>query len=82
MRHLQLQEKICDTYHIYHQYGEDVLKRTAWYKMTATLTDKLKPQKEENIVEARWVSEANLAPLVARTYEAVKEVLALAGLKW
>ena len=82
LKHLGLGIKICDTFHIYSQYGEQILKRTAWYKMSGTSNDKLKPQKEENILEARWVKEQDLAPLVEKTYEAVKEVLTLAGLNW
>ncbi len=82
LKHLELADKICDTFHIYSQYGEQILKRTAWYKMSGTSKDKLKPQKEENILEARWVKEQDLGPLVDKTYEAVKEVLTLAGLKW
>lgn len=82
LKHLELGDKICDTYHIYAQYGEQILKRTAWYKMRGTSKDKLKPQKEEHILEARWVKEQDLTPLVEKTYEAVKEVLTLAGMKW
>jgi len=82
LKHLELGDKICDTYHIYAQYGEQILKRTAWYKMSGTSKDKLKPQKEEHILEARWVKEQDLTPLVEKTYEAVKEVLTLAGMKW
>jgi 8-oxo-dGTP pyrophosphatase MutT (NUDIX family) len=80
--HLELGDKICDTYHIYEQKGQQYLKRTAWYKMSGTSADKLMPQKEENILEARWVSEKDLAPLMAKTYEAIREVLRLSGIKW
>ena len=79
LQNVSLGEKVCDTYHIYSQYGENLLKRTAWYKMTAPSTDKLKPQKAENIMEARWVRENDLGQLLTKTYEAVKEVLQLAG---
>ncbi len=79
---LTLGDKICDTYHIYTQKNDEILKRTAWYKMKGTLTDKLKPQKEENIMEARWVHEKDIAPLVKQSYEAVREVLKTAGVKW
>ena len=79
LKTLAITEKICDTYHIYAQYGEQMLKCTTWYKMKASSADKLKPQKEENIMEARWVNAQDLAPLVARTYEAIREVLRLAG---
>lgn len=79
---LTLSDKICDTYHIYTQKNEQILKRTAWYKMTGTLADKLKPQKEENIMEARWVKQKDLGPLLKQSYEAVREVLRMAGQKW
>jgi hypothetical protein len=59
-----------------------MLKRTAWYKMQGTSKDKLRPQKAENILEARWVRQQDMGPLVAKTYEAIKEVLQLAGLHW
>jgi 8-oxo-dGTP pyrophosphatase MutT (NUDIX family) len=82
LKRLTLGEKICDTYHIYLQKNEQILKRTAWYKMNSASTEKLKPQKEENILEARWVSAENIAPLAAQSYEAVRDVLRQAGLKW
>jgi len=79
---LVLDEKICDTYHIYTQGGEQMLKQTSWYRMKGSAADKLRPQKEENIIEARWVSEAELAPLAAKSYEAIREVLTAAGMRW
>ena len=75
LKHLTLREKICDTYHAYTQNNEQILKRTAWYKMEGTSADKLKPQKEENILEARWVNERDIAPLAAKSYAAIRDVL-------
>lgn len=80
LQNLTLNEKITDTYHIYVQNQEQILKRTAWYKMQGTIADALLPQKEENILEARWVAAADLAPIVVRTYEAIREVLREVGL--
>ena len=80
--HLTLEDKICDTYHIYEQKGQEYLKRTAWYKMAGSVHDKLLPQKEENIMEARWVGQKELSPFVAKTYEAIRQVLRAAGLQW
>lgn len=82
LQQLTLGEKICDTYHIYTQKSEQMLKRTAWYRMEASATEILKPQKEENILEARWVNPKDLGPLASRSYEAIREVLKTAGLKW
>jgi ADP-ribose pyrophosphatase YjhB (NUDIX family) len=82
LQYLTLDGKICDTYHIYTLKNQHFLKQTAWYKMKGSSRDKLKPQKEENIMEARWIAERDLAPYASKTYEAVKEVLLAAGLKW
>ena len=36
LKKLKLAEKICDTYHIYSQNKQNLLKRTTWYKMEGT----------------------------------------------
>ncbi len=79
---IELGDKLCDTYHIYSMGNKNLLKCTAWYKMTGTNADKLEPQEEENIEEARWVSEQDMAPVVYKTYEAIREVLREAGVNW
>lgn len=79
---LVLEAKLYDSYHIYFQGHDRYLKHTAWYTMRGTSADKLMPQKEENIMEARWVPEKEIGSYAARTYEAVRDVLKAAGLKW
>jgi ADP-ribose pyrophosphatase YjhB (NUDIX family) len=82
LQHISMGNKICDTYHIYSQYKKNLLKRTAWYHMTASSGEILKPQLEENILEARWIAEKNMGPVIFKSYEAIREVLVQAGLKW
>jgi 8-oxo-dGTP pyrophosphatase MutT (NUDIX family) len=82
LQQLTLGEKICDTYHVYAQNKENLLKHTVWYRMYGSQKEKLIPQKEENILEAKWVNEHDLGPIVFKAYEAIKEVLKQAGLKW
>ena len=79
---ISLGEKICDTYHIYSQYNQNLLKRTAWYHMHGTVKETLVPQAEENIQEARWISLSDINPMLRKTYDAIKEVLTQAGYKW
>ena len=79
---LKLEEKICETFHIYVQNRQNLLKHTVWYRMKGEANEKLVPQKEENIIEARWIAEKELSPIVFKSYEAVREVLHEAGLKW
>ncbi len=82
LKNVTLDGKLCDSYHIYAQDGNQYLKHTSWYKMKGNITDKLKPQKEENILEARWVTEKEIGSYAARTYEAIRDVLKVAGLRW
>lgn len=82
LQKLQLGDKICDTYHIYSQQNQQLLKHTAWYHMKGQAAEQLTPQKEENILEARWVPEENLSHVIYKSYEAIREVLKESGLKW
>jgi ADP-ribose pyrophosphatase YjhB (NUDIX family) len=82
LHHIKLAEKVCDTYHIYSQRGQNLVKTTSWYKMIGEGAEELHPQAEENIQEARWISPQELGPIVYKSYEAVREVLQSAGYKW
>jgi 8-oxo-dGTP pyrophosphatase MutT (NUDIX family) len=82
LQQLTLGEKICDTYHVYAQYGQSLLKCTTWYRMFGSSKEKLVPQKEENILEARWIKTSEMSPVVFKSYEAIREVLREAGVKW
>ncbi|MBS1773685.1 MAG: NUDIX domain-containing protein [Bacteroidetes bacterium] len=82
LQKLKLEDKICDTYHVYAQNGQSLLKCTTWYKMKGTTKDTLMPQKEENIEEAKWISQQQLGTVAFKAYEAIREVLHSAGYKW
>jgi 8-oxo-dGTP pyrophosphatase MutT (NUDIX family) len=82
LQHLELNGKLCDSYHIYMQDNEPYIKHTTWFNMKGAVADKLTPQKEENILEARWVTEKEIGAYASRTYEAIREVLKAGGLKW
>lgn len=79
---LELGEKICDTYHVYSQNKQNLLKCTAWYKMKGTIKEEPVPQAEENIQEVRWVNDEDLPLIVFKSYEAIREVMQKAGVKW
>ncbi|RYE21788.1 MAG: NUDIX domain-containing protein [Sphingobacteriales bacterium] len=82
LHQLQLGEKICDTYHIYSQKKQNLLKCTAWYKMKGTSRETPQPQAEENILEAKWIATKDLRPLMYKSYEAIREVLHQGGVEW
>jgi len=81
LKKLSLGEKVCNTYHIYSQNKKNLLKHTVWYKMKGTKKEKPEPQAEENILEVRWVSKKDVAVMLSKSYEGIKEVLGLAGVK-
>jgi len=82
LKKLVIDKKICNTYHIYAQNNKTLLKHTVWFKMLGTKSDMLNPQQEENILEARWVNEEKLPLIIFKSYDAIKEVLTNAGVKW
>lgn len=82
LENLKLNKKIGETYHVYTQGIKDLLKLTHWYHMSASKKSPLHPQKEENIIEAKWIAENKLGLYMHQSYEAIKEVLLLSGKNW
>ncbi len=82
LQHISPIDHLADTYHLYHQDDILYLKQTVWYRMKGTSTDELAPQMEENIQEVKWVAEKDLGYYVSHTYEAVRDILKTAGMRW
>jgi 8-oxo-dGTP pyrophosphatase MutT (NUDIX family) len=70
-----LDGKICKTYHAYISRGEVVLKKTHWFKMRCKGQDKLKPQKEEGITDARWIKKNLIGTITDNTFSSIMDVL-------
>lgn len=79
---LTSQGLVVSTWHIYKERGSNLVKYTEWYRMTTNDDRRLKPQVEEDIMEARWVSAENVGPLMVNTYRAIKDVLHASGVRW
>ncbi len=82
LQQVELGDKICDTYHIYAQHGQRLLKTTSWYAMAGSHKETLSPQTDEAITEARWIMPADMGPVIFKSYEAIREVLHQAGYRW
>jgi 8-oxo-dGTP pyrophosphatase MutT (NUDIX family) len=82
LHQIELTEKVCNTYHIYAQHGERLVKTTTWYRMKGQSSETLHPQAEEAILEARWIASSELGLFVFKSYEAIREVLLEAGYRW
>ncbi len=76
----KLGKKIGKTYHAYISKGEVVIKKSYWFKMKTEGFDKLKPQKEEGITDARWFAKDKMAPITKNTFPSIAEVMEKTGL--
>ena len=71
----EIQNLLHVTYHAYSQEGVLILKKTYWYKMIYNGQKRLRPQTEEDITDARWMSKKDLNLVVQNTYLSIVEVL-------
>lgn len=71
----ELLSHLLDTYHIYTQHGERVLKRTYWYLMRSCGNHAPTPQALEGITEVRWVESVQVNLLAQESYTSVQTVL-------
>jgi len=72
LKNVDLQDFICETNHVYKDKKKRrCIKRTYWYKMK-TSDEKLTPQTEEDIEEAKW---AKLSMFISRKPKIYKNIL-------
>jgi 8-oxo-dGTP pyrophosphatase MutT (NUDIX family) len=65
---------ITVTNHTYFLNGDFCLKSVYWYKMEYDGNILLKPQREEDIVDARWISGEELHSCLESAYGSTKQV--------
>jgi len=64
-------DQFATTYHTYRFQGNNVLKMTAWFRMTAEERSLLKPQTEEGIEKTEWVSLQDMDKYLEATYASI-----------
>jgi ADP-ribose pyrophosphatase YjhB (NUDIX family) len=72
---LNFKRKIGETYHIYEDRGNKILKISHWYYFTSLSKQVLLPQAEEDITEAKWIATQNIKMPMANTYKNIKEIM-------
>ena len=72
---LQLIHKIIDTYHIYEERGQQILKKTYWFYFTTKFEGEPTPQIEEDISSIRWIGKKNLKLPLNNTYDSIMDVI-------
>jgi len=56
LRNFRILHPLPTTYHNFYKKKKGYMKRTYWYKMSTNSTQKLEPQVEEGLIDAKWVS--------------------------
>ncbi len=75
LKNVLLGELIDVTVHQYQENGDQITKKTAWYRMKGSLIDKLIPQTEEQIEDLKWVQPDQLQSYMENTYSNIIHVL-------
>ncbi|MFH1321115.1 MAG: NUDIX hydrolase [Bacteroidota bacterium] len=65
------------TYHTYTRDNKKLLKKTYWFEMYYKGDNRLKPQAEEEIKEAKWFSENEINNILDNTYNSIRELVDL-----
>ncbi len=71
---VQLEHKVCTTWHTYTQNGSRILKQTKWYAMKCLNDSQMAPQKEEGIEQMVWAAEDQALELAGSSYRSIQFV--------
>lgn len=71
---VELNYPLLKTYHTFRRKRYWVLKVTHWYKMTASSSETLIPQKEEGITEIGWFGQEKVIQIQKETYPLLREI--------
>lgn len=72
----RINNKLCTTWHVYEEKTQIIFKKTSWFFMQAK-KQKLIPQLEEDITEARWMSKDDFEFVRKNTYPLIRDMLDL-----
>ncbi len=68
---VNLQHKICTTWHTYTMKRKKILKKTVWFAMDIVKDNKMKPQLEEDIEEVRWMTPKEVYHALQHSYKSI-----------
>jgi 8-oxo-dGTP pyrophosphatase MutT (NUDIX family) len=77
LKQVKLVEPLLITYHTYHEGTKFILKESHWYSLKVSGRQELVPQKEEDILETKWVAADALEPYLKNSFPSVVDVLKL-----
>lgn len=77
---LQIKSPLLSTYHTYSYKDGIALKKTTWFEMIHKGNEKLSPEKEEDITEAKWIPKNQVAPYLDKSFPAIRDVFTYYGI--
>lgn len=76
---VQIESQLISTYHTYTYKDGIALKKTTWFEMLYEGDGELSPQKEEDIIEVKWIPKSQLAPYLDKSFPAIRDVFIYFG---
>lgn len=71
---VKLGRKICTTWHTYTMNKNAMIKKTRWYVMDVIDDARIRPALEEDIEEARWMSQKEVYHALTHSYKSISHV--------
>lgn len=75
INHINISEKIGETYHAYYEDEAILLKETHWYKMNSQGNPGLTPQEEEGITEVKFAGLDWFDSEEFKTYASIRDII-------
>lgn len=72
---VEIEDKLCKTWHTYSRNGKHYLKKTSWFVMNCIDDSNMRPQTEEDIVEVKWVNFTDLRRYLFDSYRSIRTVM-------
>lgn len=66
---------LMNTYHTYHIYGPETIKKTYWFELSYSGNENLVPQENEGITRVEWVDKQALFEIKKDTFPSIAELL-------
>jgi 8-oxo-dGTP pyrophosphatase MutT (NUDIX family) len=76
VKELEINEKLCITYHVYNLDEKKILKFSHWFLMRCNDNEQeLVPQAVEGITDATWMTATEALNILDNSYSSVRDVL-------
>ncbi len=80
IRELTIESELTPTYHTYFEKAIPHLKKTRWFRMLYSGSEKPKPQTEEFITNIIWGKEKDMKIIIKNTYPSTIDLMSEAGI--